>query len=158
MQQKEHRPDGIAWSGSAFMYDANNDLRRCTAVWRNDRLDVLDPDSEGSATIFSLPYHQVEALWWSAHPQEEDGDVLVCALPSSNDIRLSVVARDAMLGEVICMFARLASQMRIRLVAEATSDDPRPVGGDALAGGMQLLLDRADGDTDDDEKSSSSNE
>jgi hypothetical protein len=153
-QQKEHRPAGIAWSGSAFMYDANNDLRRCTAVWRNDRLDVLDPDSEGSAPIFSLPYHQVEALWWSAHSQEEDGDVLVCALPSSNDIRLSVVARDAMLGEVICMFARLASQMRIRLVAEATSDDPRPVGGDALAGGMQLLL---DGDADD-EKSSSSDE
>ena len=156
-QQKEHLPAGIAWSWSAFMYDANNDLRRCTAVWRNDRLDVLDPDSEDSATIFSLPYHQVEALWWSAHPQEEDGDVLVCALPSSNDIRLSVVARDAMLGEVICMFARLASQMRIRLVAEATSDDPRPVGGDALAGGVQLLLDRADGDTDD-EKSSSSDE
>ena len=127
-------PTGVAWSTPGFLYDADGDMRRCTVEWRSDRVAATD---EGSM-LWSLPYAQIEALWWSAHSEEEDGDVLVCAVDSSRDCRLCVRQRDAMLGAVCKHWATVLRGWR--LMAEPTSDDPRPHGGDAKAGGMQLVL------------------
>jgi hypothetical protein len=143
-------PSGIAWSAPGFLYDADGDMRRCTVEWRSDRVAATD---EGEKLLWSLPYAQIEALWWSAHSEEEDGDVLVCAVDSSRDGRLCVRQRDAMLGAVCKHWATVLRGWR--LMAEPTSDDPRPHGGDAKAGGFQLVLAEAQssssGEDDDDD-------
>ena len=140
---------GVAWSTPGFLYDADGDMRRCTVEWRSDRVAAVD---EG-ALLWSLPYAQIEALWWSAHPEEEDGDVLVCAVDSSRDGRLCVRQRDAMLGAVCSHWAAVLRGWR--LMAEPTSDDPRPHGGDPQAGGFQLVLAQPESSSSNDDDSES---